>query len=328
MSRILLTGTGSVMGLSIYDALISSHLTKEIPLVLTNSLGVSAPGLRSRSQRPQDLFLVAPEAKDSSYSEYIVDLIETHEISIVYPGTQHELGKLSLLRDLGCPIASPSSRIVNLCSDKFSLWEYLSSMGVSHPKTWLLSTFMNVSGDEAKFILKPRSGSASRGLQILNKSEIEKAAASISNAENWIVQEYLEGDEYTCSVFRDKIDSTVKTLVMRRELSTDGASISGVVEDNQDIERYLHAVADALVEFGWDFGNVNIQLRLSESGLNLFEINPRLSSTESPKAKMGFDTVTAYFQNMVQNEVSILEVPSPGTSFLRYYADIVYNFRS
>ena len=161
-------------------------------------------------------------------------------------------------------------------------------------------------------------------MQILSQSGVRIFASSIENPQSWIVQEYLEGDEYTCSVYRDKLNHSVKSLVMRRELSPDGASISGVVEHNDEIESYLADVVTALVEFGWDFGNINVQLRHSGSGTSLFEINPRLSSTESPKAKMGFDTVTAFFRNIVDIETSNLAVPTPGTAFLRYYSDIIY----
>jgi predicted ATP-grasp superfamily ATP-dependent carboligase len=190
--------------------------------------------------------------------------------------------------------------------------------------TWVLSAFLNASNNEARFIVKPRSGSASRGIQVLDKIGVEKFASSISNPESWIVQEYLDGIEYTCSVYRDRITQSVSTLVMQRELSPDGASISGVVEHNGKINQYLAEVVDALVEYGWDFGNLNIQLRSSDSGVSLFEINPRLSSTESPKAKMGFDTVSAYFQNIVLGQTSNLLAPKAGTSFLRYYSDIIY----
>jgi carbamoyl-phosphate synthase large subunit len=325
MTKILLTGTGSVMGLSIYDVLTTSELTKKTPLILLNSLDVSAPGLRSKRYRKEDLFLVSPEAKDSRYKEFVINLINQQKIEIVYPGTQHELGKLSDLRDLGYPMASPGSKVVNLCSDKLLLSEYMISKKIAHPKTWLLSTFMNTSRGDAKFIVKPRSGSASRGIQVLDKFGVEKFATSISNPESWIVQEYLNGNEYTCSVYRDRVTHLVNTLVMQRELSPDGASISGVVEHSEVINAYLAEVVDALVEYGWDYGNLNIQLRTSDSGVSLFEINPRLSSTESPKAKMGFDTVSAYYQNLVLGQASNLVVPKAGTSFLRYYSDIVYS---
>ena len=325
MTKILLTGTGSVMGLSIYDVLITSELTKKTALILLNSLDISAPGLRSKRYRTEDLFLVSPEAKDSGYKDFVINLIDFHGIEIVYPGTQHELGKLSDLRDLGYPIASPGSKVVNLCSDKFLLSEYLLSKNISHPKTWLLSTFVNSPSDNTRFVVKPRSGSASRGIQVLDKFGVEKFTTSISNSETWIVQEYLEGSEYTCSVYRDRITHSVDSLVMRRELSPDGASIWGVVEHNEKINVYLAEVVDALVEYGWDFGNLNIQLRCSDSGVSLFEINPRLSSTESPKAKMGFDTVSAFYQNIVHSDVSNLVKPAAGTSFLRYYSDIIYS---
>jgi carbamoyl-phosphate synthase large subunit len=325
MTKILLTGTGSVMGLSIYDVLIKSDLTKNTPLILLNSLVVSAPGLRSKRYRTEDLFLVSPEAKDSSYKDFVVNLIDFHDIAIVYPGTQHELGKLSDLRDLGYPIASPGSTVVKLCSDKFALSEFLISKKISHPTTWLLSTFVNSPNDYSRFIVKPRSGSASRGIQVLDSFGVENFAGSISNPESWIVQEYLNGREYTCSVYRDRITHSVNMLVMQRELSPDGASISGIVEYNEKINMYLSEVVDALIDFGWDYGNINIQLRTSDSGVSLFEINPRLSSTESPKAKMGFDTVTASYQNIVLGEGSKLIAPKAGTSFLRYYSDIIYS---
>ena len=101
--------------------------------------------------------------------------------------------------------------------------------------------------------------------------------------EGLIAQELLEPHlgEFTCAIF--KYGGHVRTLAMRRWLMG-GITSRIIVEQNEAIEELLQRVATNLPERA----AINVQLRLTEKGPRVFEINPRLSSTVMMRHKIGF----------------------------------------
>lgn len=325
MPNILVTGVGSVMGHSIFDVL-ARRSNASSKIFLTNSEPNPPAELLSRTLDGDFQFFLSPTAASIDFNPWITRFIEENSIDIIYPGTQHELPKLSALRDLGFPVASPGYEVVTLCSSKFSLAQVFEREAISHPKTWKWDKVNSNISDFVGFLAKPNSGSASRGIYVIDEENQETVKKIMdAAATEYIIQEYIEGSEYTCSVYLDKFSRKLNTLQLERTLSPDGSSLNGIVRSNAEIDQYLNEIVVLLSKHGFDYGHLNVQLRLGKNGPQLFEINPRLSSTESPKDKLGFSTVLAYFSNIVLNQEFSLNQPKVGAFFKRYYSDLVSN---
>ena len=323
MPNILVTGVGSVMGHSIFDVLVRRN-DPDFNIFLTNSEMEPPAALVCRELNLGYNFSLSPTAVNPEYKAWMKSHIEANSIDIIYPGTQHELPKLSELRDLDYPVACPGFEIVSLCSSKYSLAELFEADGVSHPKTrkWIKGE-SNIE-DFIGFLAKPNSGSASRGIYLIDRRNQDSVKEVMdSSTIDYILQEFIEGNEYTCSVFLDKFSKDLSVLQLERTLSPDGSSLNGIVRDDEIIRQYLREIVEVLGRHGFDFGHLNVQLRLSKNGPQLFEINPRLSSTESPKDRLGFSTVLAYFSNIVLQEAFRFSQPKPGSFFKRYYSEAI-----
>ena len=101
---------------------------------------------------------------------------------------------------------------------------------------------------------------------------------------NSIFQELLEPEdkEVTCAVYRKK-DGQVAVLQLLRKL-TGGLTGWGKVIDDHETEEMCKSIATGL-----DLrGSMNIQLRITDSGPRVFEINPRFSSTVLMRHRFGF----------------------------------------
>jgi len=319
--KIFVTGVGSVMGMSIVQALQQDPGIRRMQVMASNSeLGTAGEVFVSQKWRGS-VFIESPLAASEGYLDFMRSLFLLHQPAIIFPGTQHELLKLSELRDEGFPVACPPLSIVELCIDKFALAQFLKARGIPHPETQLAEEGgRNFPG---KIVAKPRTGSASRGIFILDDGNSVQQFLEL-RASNYILQEYVEGPEFTCSLYLDRVTGEIKTLQLQRELSIDGASSKGQVTNLEEVNLYLFKIARELRNVGWDFGHINVQLRLANDGPKLIEINPRLSSTESPKAKLGFNTCAASFQNIALNQSSNLGTPSEGARFIRYYEELIF----
>jgi carbamoyl-phosphate synthase large subunit len=314
--RVIVTGVGSVMGYSILDALSRSRYARHLDVVLTNSDERVAARYRTFGFARQS-FERAPLASSPSYLDFLVNLINSKQSTVaVFPGTQHELGKLAKLRDEGYPIASNGSALTDLFLDKRRTFSFLTQSGVPMATTFELSQLDQLDPTRV-LVAKPSTGSASRGVMMGTVQQIQEGEFGLDT----IFQEKLEGPEFTCSLYKDRLTESLHILALERVLTEDGASWWGKVVPSPTIEDYLRLLARQLAP-SWDYGHLNVQLILSPGGPLLFEVNPRLSSTEGPKASLGFNTAEAYLENLKGRTCSLVS-PSKG-EFIRYYSDVVF----
>jgi carbamoyl-phosphate synthase large subunit len=99
-----------------------------------------------------------------------------------------------------------------------------------------------------------------------------------------IFQELLEPEnkEVTCAVYRKK-DGEVAVLQLLRKLTGGLTGWAKVIYDHETSEMCK------LIATGLDLsGSMNIQLRITDSGPRVFEINPRFSSTVLMRHRFGF----------------------------------------
>jgi len=101
--------------------------------------------------------------------------------------------------------------------------------------------------------------------------------------------------------------------MMKRKL-VGGLTGSGEVVDNKTIDEYVRSIAKVMdLE-----GAFNVQLRLTENGPRLFEINPRLSSTVVFRDLLGFQDLRWWVSDVLGLDVSFdMSLPIEGTRFFR-----------
>ena len=325
MINVLITGAGSVMGQSIYQALNKSELRNELRVIFTNSDELGA-GLYFNVQEQYKVDIVntyiVPLAVDEGYITAIKKIIDDEKIDIVFSGTQHELEKIGSYNIGNCAVIHTD--VIDVCLDKYKTFELFRKYNLNFPDTVHYKNFDAVKETVFPVVVKPMTDSSSRNIFTVNNvQELSDVGQNKSvDLDAMIVQEYLDGEEYTCGCYIDKYSKELSTIVFIRELTEDGASGYGEVVHDDAIEAYLFDVCNMLQENGLVYGHVNVQLRMVNGSPVCFEINPRLSSTESPKASLGFNSVEAYISNIVKEESCTGLAANPG-KFLRYYEDVI-----
>jgi carbamoyl-phosphate synthase large subunit len=330
MINVLITGSGSVLGQSIYKALNVSKFKNEINVFYTNSDNTGV-GFYFNNLEHYDVIIskriIVPIAKDPNYLPAIKKICEENQIDIIFGGTEHEIFRLSELaqnQEYSQKVAALPSKFVDITTDKYETAKFFSRNNLPAPRTLLLSEFLEKPGElQFPLIIKPRISSASRNISKVS-DWLELKEKQFDLPENIIVQEYIEEEagEYTIGCYLDKINGSISDIIMRRQLSKDGASISGLVIKDSKISDYCRQVIEAMTAEGLEWGAVNIQLRIDNGQPKAFEINGRFSSTEGPRAHLGFNAVEAAITNLLKHEPYPGFSPAYNHGFYRFYEEV------
>ncbi|MEE1949593.1 ATP-grasp domain-containing protein [Pseudomonas alcaligenes] len=269
-------------------------------------------GIDIHADHPGHLMLdqcaVAPRASDDEYIPWLSNYISDNRIGLFIPSSEAELGRLVAagLDEVGGAIIVRNSNFTVLKSlDKSDCLAHLAGCGVAVPENGLIGGAVP---SEYPVIVKPRSGQGSKGVRL-----VESAAQLEQCQPGWVWQQYLLPDdqEYTCPVYASP-KTGMRILVIKRKL-IGGLTGSGVVVDNRIVEEYVRSIADVMQLDG----AINIQLRLTENGPLLFEINPRLSSTLVFRDKMGFTDLRWWVADKLGLSAQAYCAPKAGTRFYR-----------
>jgi carbamoyl-phosphate synthase large subunit len=231
-----------------------------------------------------DFFTTVPSASDAGYLEAVRAVVIDHSVDVVIPMSEPELAALHPFAELapGVRWISAGPHVVEAGLDKLETARALAKMGL--PVPWTIP--VDEGGPAAiPCVLKNRFGSGSRAeFGVENDEDVVYLAKRYPEA---VFQEMLlpANREVTCAVYRAR-DGRISTLQMLRR-PTGGFTGWAKVIDDPEASKMCEQIAEGL-----DLrGAMNVQLRLTDSGPRVFEINPRFSSTVLMRHRLGFTDV-------------------------------------
>lgn len=307
---VLVTGTGGGVGQSILKSL-SSNSWK----VITADADPLAAGLYAG-----DRGYLVPYAVDRRYIPRLCEIIRREKVKYVFPGLDAELPILAraanTLKDAGAVVVVSSPRVVRICDDKLATAEFLKSHGFPYPKTWPGKRANEWRGPYP-IILKPKTGGhRSIGVhRARNRKEMLRLLKSL-NPERYVIQEEIEGEEYTCGSVT--FDGRCLGVIAMRRILRFGDTYKAWVVCEPVVEEVVRCAAEKLNPFG----PCNFQLRLRDGIPYIFEINARCSGTTYARALAGFnepELVVKYLEGMaVKRPIRIRRI-----AILRYWNELV-----
>lgn len=304
--KILVTGVGGGVGQSILKAL--EHSVFEVIAVDSSE---KAAGLFSNRKS-----YLGFDAKHDDFVSRLLQICIDENVGVVFPGHDIELKYFSQSKSIfenhGITIAISDLRVISICNDKFKTYEFLLQNGFDVPKTFNYKDFLWKAGS---YVLKPRiDGARSRSTYIIHSFEDYQIYSQLIDPDNCVVQEYIDGDEYTCGSVTLH-EKCLGVIAMRRELRS-GDTYKAYVEDNKMIKEHVKNVIDTLKPFG----ACNVQLKFSKGKIYVFEINARCSGTTAARAIAGFNEPLAIASKILQNK----DIPLSDNemSIFRYWNEI------
>jgi carbamoyl-phosphate synthase large subunit len=214
-----------------------------------------------------------PMATDAEYLPELLALCAAENIRLVVPTIDDELPLFGAARAqfqaLGAVAACSGEETALVCNDKFMTCARLRAAGVPAAATYLPSDLP--AQVEPPLFIKPRVGRGAVGaFPIRSARELDFFLDYVPDP---VVQEYLDGPEFTIDVLCD-LNGTPLSIVPRERV----VIRAGVIDRGRTVNdpRLLSLAARACEAIPFA-GAVNIQCRMRGDEPVIFEINPRFS---------------------------------------------------
>ncbi len=219
-----------------------------------------------------DAAFAAPPCGDPAYPAFLLDLCARERVRLLVPTIDPELRPLAEVRDhlraLGTWPNLSGAATVAICRDKLATARALAAAGVPVPEMVLLVEAAAVDLPRP-WILKPRDGSAGRGIRRVHGPE---DIPPDLDPTRYVAQRQLRGPEYTTTLYVDRTGRLRGAVTHRRVRVRGGEVEKGEVVDDPLFVRLAERVAAALPD---PYGVLCFQTIVGEDGPRVFEINAR-----------------------------------------------------
>lgn len=196
------------------------------------------------------------DKNDFSFTTEREQKITFDAVFMAIHGTPGEDGKLqSYFEMLNIPVTTCNSFVSSLTFNKYACKLYLKEFGILTAKSVVLNREDSVDFDalvnNIKFpmFVKPNNGGSSFGVsKVSNKEELPMAIEKAFNEDTQIIiEEFIEGREFTCGAFKNRSDSIVfpiTEIVSENEFFDYEAKYEGKSDEitpaNLPVEQFEH----------------------------------------------------------------------------------------
>ena len=308
MIRILLTGAGRRIELiqAFRNAALVLH--KDLKIYGADMAG-TAPALDYC-----DYTRKVVSMRDPGYIENLLRICREDRIDLVIPTIDTDLLILSENRErfasAGTKVMISAPEMIRICRDKNYTSRFFIDCGLHAPLP--VNNWEKYSGPFPAFI-KPKDGSSSvNAYRINNKEELEVYASRI---DDYIVQPFVAGREYTIDIFCDW-DGTPVSIVPRERLQVRAGEVlkTKICMDAQMIDEMRRLCAAFK-----PCGPLTVQLIQDRKGINWYiEINPRFGGGAPLSMKAGARTPEVILKLLEQEPVDYMGVIEDGAVYSRF----------
>lgn len=299
--------------------------------IFATDMSLAAPALAFA-----DVPLRVPGVYAENYLDVLESICRENKIDAVVSLNDLELPILSAARErfmaIGTRLIVSSPEVVDICFDKFKTAQFVESLGLKTPKTFVDINAALQALDKGVFafplILKPRWGSGSIGIEFVRTKEelIEvyeivrrKIARSIfatasSEQEEILIQEAITDAEYGLDVMNDLDGNHVAVSVKRKLAMRAGETDKAVTVDNAKIREIGVRVGNALRHVA----NLDCDVLERNGEYYVLELNPRFGGGYPFSQEAGVDLPLAILKWLQKEPVTAeLLTPRVGEAFAK-----------
>lgn len=175
-------------------------------------------------------FFIAPPFSSQEYIPWIINICDKYDINLLVSLNIDDIVILKkaeyLFSHLNCFILGAKYETVLLTNDKYQLPLLSEALNLPKAKTFLVtSNFDTEKIKDFPIVAKPRYGKGARGNFILrNKKELGEFLKAIDNSTPYVLQEFINGDEYGFDVINDLNGNFLRLLGRKKIIQKNGES--------------------------------------------------------------------------------------------------------
>lgn len=308
MMRILFTGVGRRIELiqAFREAALVLH--KELKIYGADLTG-TAPALIYC-----DYIRKVLPMKDPGYIDNLLSICQTDRIDLVIPTIDTDLLVLSENKvkfdNIGTKVMISSSDMIRVCRDKNLTSQFFVNCGLCAPMP--VNDWRKYENGYPAFI-KPKDGSSSiNAYKVDCENDLKLYASQI---DDYIVQPYISGREYTIDIFCDW-DGNPISVVPRERLQVRAGE---VLKTQICMDQIMIDEARKLCEEFKPCGPMTVQLIRDEDGKDWFiEINPRFGGGAPLSMKAGARNAESILKLLDNEELHCFSDIEDGAIYSRF----------
>jgi carbamoyl-phosphate synthase large subunit len=313
--RVLVTGAGGPSGITILRDLADEPLH-----MIAGDIDPYAAGLYLVDA---DRRAILPRGDDPAFVDRVLELCRRESVDVLVPTVDTELLPLARAReayaDAGVTLVLASERTLASCLDKAVLAELCDPL-VNVPTTTIVDAAFDPAAIPLPAIVKPRSGSGSRGIRLIERVEELEA---LERDGTLLVQEHLPGPEFSLDVLA-RADGVVVGVVPRERLKVDsGIAVTGRTLHDDGLETFARKVAEAI-----GLTSVaNVQVKGDVNGdPALLEVNPRFPGTMPLTIAAGIDMPKLAIGEALGTPIPDGPLPFEDLAMVRFFQERFFSF--
>ncbi|KPP97291.1 MAG: carbamoyl-phosphate synthase large subunit [Bacteroidetes bacterium HLUCCA01] len=262
-----------------------------------------------------DAYDYTPNIYSDGYVDKLIEKCKKYNVDLVIPGLDDEAlifaQNEEKFQKANIKAIYADEELISLCRDKERMSRQLNKIVDVFVKSYDKETLHEdiKSGKvQFPFIAKPRGGFASKGIEIiLNKDDLGKINQDHIIQELAIPHKNDPNREYYLKQIEQNKNPQVSEISIQLVYGPDselmgrmasfnklnnGIPIEVLPYDDENVWEIIDQLSPELLKMGLR-GPINIQGRLTDKGLKLFEMNPRFTGITGLRALMGFNEVEA-----------------------------------
>lgn len=268
-----------------------------------------------------DNYYLIPRIGTKDYIKEIINICHIEDIRLIVPTIDTELLILAEYKDYieektNARLLISDLEVIEICRNKINSQNFFAKKGFGVPRL-----IKNINSNDFEFpvFIKPLDGSSSvNAFRVNNQRELEFFNSYIKNP---IVQELINGDEYTVDVFLD-FNSNIITIVPRQRLAVRSGEISkGKIVKDQEIIADVSKLMNVLKPIG----HITVQCIKTAKEIIYLEINPRFGGGAPMSIKAGANSCKNLFKLLQGKALSYNEDYQENVIFLRFDDAIMLN---
>ena len=265
-----------------------------------------------------DLALPVPRCGHPEFVEVLLGICAEHGVDLVIPTIDPELAVLSQHAErfgaLGARIAVSKPAVVDLARDKLRTARFLAANGIAVPRSASVAEVAAAPHDWTwPVLVKPRSGSSSIGIRVVAAPD---ELAAVPAGADQMVQQLLQGDEYTVNLFFDHAGCLRCAIPHRRCEVRAGEVAKGLTARHPELERMAWLLGTAL---DGARGALCFQAIVDNAGAPaIFEINARFGGGYPLAHRAGARFAQWLLEEITDRPLSACNDWQDGVLMLRY----------